>query len=104
MTTLLRIPLRSPRLDGARLSFTGVFGSSHNSVGSKYAQGAYVILLCERAFFQDAGGRCHVVEVFALDIPHTYDCRTFGGIHQNDNRRSDLKHTCDAFRLPFARA
>ena len=28
-------------------------------------------------------------QVFALGIPHTYDCRTFGGIHQNDIRRPD---------------
>ena len=28
-------------------------------------------------------------QVFALGIPHTYDCRTFGGIHQNDVRRPD---------------
>ena len=30
-------------------------------------------------------------QVFALGIPHTYDCRTFGGIHQNDVRRPDSK-------------
>ena len=30
-------------------------------------------------------------QVFALGIPHTYDCRAFGGIHQNDIRRPDPK-------------
>ena len=34
--------LRYPRLDETRLSLTGVFDSSHKSVDSKYAQGAYI--------------------------------------------------------------
>ena len=37
-------------------------------------------------------------QVFALGIPHTYDCRTFGGIHRSDIRRPDQsKHAMLSF-------
>ena len=52
-----------PRLDDSRLSLTGVFDSSHKSVDSKYAQGAYIILLGERGGDRSVGyEKCHVLE------------------------------------------